>query len=112
MYKDILAKLYASLQSLEKCLHNSKQMLSVQKQQPSLLWQTIDQQESVLQHMRRVLTILQFEFAKENWTGIARQIQLFTGLQDMVRPDIMFTFAALANNEVALQVSDSDLPAH
>lgn len=106
MEQETISRLYASLQSLEKCLEHSKRMLVEQKSQPSLVWESLYQQERVLKHMRRVMNILQLESAKQNWNNVSRQIRIFTGLQAMVRPEIMHAFSALSNRELVFQLSE------
>ncbi len=110
--RETLFKLYASLQSLEKCHENSKRMLSSQLSQPAIVRSSLAQQAEVLVKMRRTANKLQFELARDDWASAGRSLRVFAGLQALVRPDIVSTFSALANDELALQLCENEALYH
>lgn len=112
MKTDLITRLFATVQSLEKCLENSKRMLTEQKGQPRSVHTSITQQEKVVRQMRRTANKLQFAVAKNNWQSAIREVRIFEGLWNMVRPEIVATFSALANHQVAIQFSESEAVVH
>ena len=97
--KEKTVHLFATLQALEKCLANSKKMLEEQKDQPLSMHTAVFQQGRLLREMRRTLNCLQLHIAKNEWPQAVRAMQIFYGLNSMVRPNIMASFSALANGE-------------
>lgn len=97
MGKELLAHIFSSLQSLERCLDNSNRLYGEQKHELKDVRQSLDEQEKVLRHMRRVANRLQLEVACDDTEKLARSLQIFYGLSTMVRPEVLATFQLLAS---------------
>ena len=108
----MIVHVFASVQGLEKCVLHSRKMLAEQRHQPAVVQNSIEAQERVLKQMRRAANRLQLELVNEDWVNAVRSLNIFYGLCNMARPEILATFSALANGQVCLQLSDQGATCH
>lgn len=94
MSQELLSHVFGSLQGLEKTISDIKDA-STSKPQLEAVPADLREQERVVRHMRRVANRLQFEFACGDWKNIVRSLNIFYGLNSMVRPSVMAVYAAL-----------------
>jgi len=73
---------------------------------------SLTEQRKVIRQMRRTANKLQIQLAQENWNEVVRSLQIFYGLRQIVRPEIMATFQSLANKELKLSVMSEDTVIH
>ena len=104
--------LFAAVQGMERCVARCEKMLGEQTYQPSSVATSIAEQRRILREMRRSANKLQLEIAKKDWNGAVRSIQIFYGLNNMVRPEILATFSALANKRIAYQFTETEDTIH
>ena len=110
--RKVLAAVFSSLQGLEKCVQTSKRLHNALPSPSNLVAQAIKDQNCVLSQMRRTANKLQLQFASDDWDDIVRSLQVFYGLRQMVRPEIMSTFQSLANKELKLPKINQDAVIH
>ena len=108
----MIAHIFASVQGLEKCVIHSRRMLNEQRHQPSAVQISIAEQERILKQMRRAANRIQLEFANEDWLNAVRSLNIFYGLCQMARPEILSTFSALSNGQVCYQLNDQGATCH
>jgi len=99
MKQTILVNIFSTLQSLEKVASQNRQMAQGYTSKMPSTSSSLDQQEQVLRKMRRTANRLQFEFVTNNWDAAVRLLNVFYGLNHMVRPEIMTSFASLVNKQ-------------
>lgn len=112
MDTSIVIHVFAAIQALEKCLENSRRMLKEQRQQPLSVHTSLLQQTRMLRSMRQAANTLQLDVARRDWVSAVRTLQIYYGLNKMVRSEIMGTFSALANREICLQFHDGESISH
>ena len=110
--KKVLAAVFSSLQGLEKCVQTSTRLSSALPKSSNLVSKAINDQKQILGQMRKTANKLQLELASEEWDNIVRSLQIFYGLRQMVRPEIMSTFQGLANKELKLPNISADAVVH
>lgn len=106
MSHEIITHVFASLQSLEKNMSAIKQLASEQKHPDKEITTMVPQQEEVLATMRRTANHLQLHVAKKDSRNIVRSLQIFYGLHQMVRPDILKTFGKLTRERTLNAVTE------
>ena len=107
MSKQLLAHIYSSLQSLEKCSgENKTAMLTATERSPVRVHEVLEH-DKVLRQMRRTASRLQLDLARKDWKNAHRSLEIFYGLHSMVRPEIVSTFSALNNVPNPFQAIDS-----
>lgn len=91
--KNLLANIFSVIQTLEKRLEQSREMLAVAPKtaDEEAMLKSLDEQSRIVAHMRRVANKLQLELASSNWTATVRSLRIFYGLHHMVRPEILQT---------------------
>lgn len=112
MKKEMVVHMFATVQSLEKCVAQNRRMLAESNTQPGHARAAVEQQQRVLTQMRRVANRLQLLLVKKDWVEIVRLTSVFYGLNSLVRPEIMSMFSALANDEVYFQFAEARGQAH
>jgi|GEM_PF-6694938 len=112
MDSQIIVHVFAAIQALEKCHDNSRRMLGEQKTQPLSVHTALLQQSRILRAMRQSANNLQLELARKDWIKATRSLKIYYGLNNMIRPEIMATFSALANGEICLQLNDAQSMCH
>jgi len=110
--KKVLAAVFSSLQGLEKCVQTSSRLQNSLDNPANLIARSISDQKQILSQMRRTANKLQLELASDDWDDIVRSLQVFYGLRQMVRPEIMATFQSLANKELKLPHISQDAVVH
>ncbi len=110
--KKLLVTVFSSLQGLEKCVESSKKMMVRDLTHSKELAESLREQTSIINKMRRAANKLQLQIAAENWNEATRSLQIFYGLRKMVRPEIMSTFQALANKNSAIPCKKNDASIH
>jgi len=99
MNNQIIMRIFGSLQGLERCLKQVKQLLPSEQDSVQDIVRLIPQQEEALLKMRRLANKLQLEIAKKNWPAAVRTMQIIYGLNHMIRADLHAAFAKLTNAE-------------
>lgn len=99
MSRELLAHVFSSLNGLEKTISDVKGMCNVSERTRREYAHDIEQQERVVQHMRRSANKLQLIFAHRDSIGAIRELQIYYGLNAMVRPSVMRIYAELANTK-------------
>ena len=99
MNPELITHVFASLQSLEKCLSTVKKLLPGQEEDYSDIARILPEQERVLQQMRRIANKLQLEVARGDWAGGVRSLKIFYGLNHMIRFDLLHAFSTLSRKE-------------
>lgn len=112
MSKELLAHIFSSLQSLEKCLENSKRMYALEPVKATYIAEALTQQTEVLGQMRRVANKLQLDIAAQDVSQINRSMQIYYGLTSIVRPEILSTFRSLANGKGNLELAEQHSLVH
>jgi len=110
--KKILAAVFSSLQGLEKCVQTSVRLHNASERQTRITADSLREQARVLNQMRKEANLLQLRLASDSWDDIVRSLQVYYGLRQMVRPEIMSTFQGLANSEVKLSGISSNTVVH
>jgi hypothetical protein len=112
MSKQLLAHIYSSLQSLEKCAgENKTAMLTEQEKSPVRVHDVLEQ-DKVLRHMRRAANRLQLDLARKDWSNAHRSLEIFYGLHSMVRPEIVSTYSAIRKMPNPFHAIDSKAVFH
>lgn len=96
MNTSLVTHVFASLQSLEKCLGNVKKMLPSQTDSCDELKKVVPEQEKILEQMRRIANKLQLEVARNDLGSAVRTLKIFYGLNHMIRGDVMNAFSKLS----------------
>lgn len=112
MKRNLVVAVFASLQGLEKCVEGSKRMFLELDCKPYHIAEALEEQGRVLKQMRHTAIRLQLQLAKNDWTSSVRSLQIFYGLRQMVRPEIMASFRGLANEELAMPSIESTATVH
>lgn len=99
MNRILITQVYASLLSLEKRLHDVKQMLSVSKNKHYDIEEMIPQYEQAISDMRKNANLLQLYIVKKDWDNIVRTMETFYGLSYLIRGDVLTSFGRLSRNE-------------
>jgi hypothetical protein len=99
MNTDIAIHVFASLQGLEKTFGTIKQELQNKKDLSEELLASLPKQEEILVDMRRAANLLQLHLAKKDWVAAIRSLQIYYGLNHLVRPDIIKAFGTLASEK-------------
>ena len=99
MNRILITQIYASLLSLEKRLHDVKQMISTSKHKHADIENMIPQYEKVISQMRRNANLLQLHIAKKNWDEIVKTMETFYGLSYLIRGDVLTAYGRLSRNE-------------
>ena len=110
--RKVLAAVFSSLQGLEKCVQTSNRLYGAQNSTSDIISSALTDQARVLKLMRRTANKLQLQFASEDWDKIVKSLQVFYGLRQMVRPEIMATFQTLANKELKMPSISNDAVVH
>jgi hypothetical protein len=99
MNAQLIGHVFATLQSLERCMANVKKMLPAQEGNYPEIVKIVPEQERVLQQMRRVANLLQLETARNDWPTAVRSLKIFYGLNHMIRNDLMTAFTKLSQQQ-------------
>ncbi len=113
MDNELIKRVFAIVQALEKCHRSSRRMAESNPSRSGMnhssksgtelnrkIDEALNQQEEMLIRMRRQANKLQIFFARKDWLETVHTLQIFYGLNHMVRPEIMATYATLANGGV------------
>ena len=109
----MLPRVFAIVQGLEKCLSASQRMLACERRSlaPRYAAPLLEQANTLLK-MRRAANHLQLEFANQSWAQVVRTLQIFDGLHQIARPEIMNTYSTLANGIQTHCIDDAKAPRH
>ena len=99
MNNQVIMRIFGSLQGLERCLKQVKQLLPADRESVKEITHLIPQQEAALIKMRRLANLLQLEVAKKDWASAVRTMQLIYGLNHMIRSDLQAAFATLSQGQ-------------
>lgn len=99
MNRILITQVYASLLSLEKRLHDVKQMLSERKVKHPDIEGMVPEYEKAIGQMRKSANQLQLQIAKKDWRNIVRSMEVFYGLSFMIRGDVLSAYGRLSRNE-------------
>ena len=100
MNRILITQVYASLLSLEKRLHDVKQMLATTKIKYSDIEEMIPEYEKAISKMRKSANLLQLHIAKKDWDNIVRSMETFYGLSYLIRGDVLTAYGRLQRKEV------------
>jgi hypothetical protein len=109
---NMITAVFSSLHGLEKCVESSQKMFAGELAGSIIVERSLNQQRKVIVQMRRTANKLQIQLAQENWGEVVRSLQIFYGLRQIVRPEIMATFQSLANKELKLSAMSEDTVIH
>lgn len=112
MKKNLIIAVFASLQGLEKCVEGSNKMYTSADSKPYFVAESLSQQSETLKKMRHSAIRLQLHLARDDWDQAVRSLQIFYGLRQMVRPDIMATFRGLANQALDMPQIEEHVVMH
>lgn len=110
--KKVIAAVFSSLQGLEKCVQTSVRLHNASSRQSKIIADSLREQARILNQMRKEANRLQLRMASEDWDETVHSLQVYYGLRQMVRPEIMSTFQGLANSEVKLPGIGSETVVH
>lgn len=116
--RELVHTVFSSLQALERCLLECRQMLQngsrfqVNRQQKELYLDLLLDQQRIIHSMRRTANKLQFELASNNWEAAVRHINLFYGMNHLVRPEIQGIYLALTNRSANARTYGPKMPMH
>jgi len=96
MDNSTVTRAFATLQALEKCHANSEKMTRQASDTSSTVLAGLLEQKKVLTSMRRVANRLNLEVARSDVRATHRSLQIFYGMNALVRPEILATFQLLA----------------
>jgi hypothetical protein len=99
MNAQLIGHVFATLQSLEKCMANVKKMIPGQEASCPEITKIVPEQERVLLQMRRMANMLQLETARNDWPSAVRSLKIFYGLNHMIRNDLMTAFTKLSQQQ-------------
>lgn len=110
--RKIVGFLFSALHSLERCHRHSIGLLAAQPYQPETVAAGLEEQRRVLHAMKQ--TVEQIDSASLNGSDLetARLLQVFYGLNAMVRPDVIATFSSLAKGRVHFDLNDATSVIH
>ena len=113
MNPEIVTHIFGTLQSLEKSLTFVKAGMANSSGSKAEVASTLEQQEKVLNHMRRAANKLQFQVARSDWSEAVRTMKIFYGLHHMVRADIVSAKAKMSKHTpAASRTPFGDKPKH
>ena len=107
MTNQVIMRIFGSLQGLERCLRQVKQLLPENQEAIRDIAYLIPQQEQALKKMRRLANTLQLQIAKKDWKNAVRTMQIFYGLNHMIRSDLLGAFAKLSGAEKVPLAADT-----
>ncbi|MCB0343693.1 MAG: hypothetical protein KDD66_01175 [Bdellovibrionales bacterium] len=110
--KKIIAFLFSALHSLERCHMHSNNLLEAQPYQPETVKSGLLEQAKVLAAMKHTAEQIHFASQAGSQAEAARLMQIFYGLNAIVRPDIVATFSSLAKGRVHFDLSDNNAVVH
>ena len=96
MTKKRIHKVFASINSYERCITLSRQLAEKKAFGDDEIEQSLLKQEEIIAQMRRAANKLQFEFAQKDWQSVRRSLDIIYGLGNMVRPEVSAMFKRLA----------------
>lgn len=97
--REMVHHTYSVIHQLEQFLDNVKRLISERKTELPDLPVSVQEQERILQQMRRIANKLQLEIAKSNWPGVVRTLRIFYGMNQMIRPELVATLIALSTDK-------------
>ncbi len=100
MKTEIAIHVFASLQGLEKTFETVKSQALERKSEHAEVISMLPKQEEILIDMRRAANLLQLNIAKKDWFAAVRSLQIFYGLNQLVRPDILKAFGNITVSAV------------
>jgi hypothetical protein len=103
MNKELIPHVFASVQSLERYLTNIHNMLTDNETEKREIRAALPQMEKMVRQMRRVANKLQLEVAAEDTNAVNRSLQIFYGLNHMIRPEILAAFLKLTNGSQQIE---------
>ena len=101
MTAELVTHVFASLQSLEKKLEQTKKLLPEQNEQYRETAEQLPKQEEILGQMRKVANLLQLQTAKGQWEPAVRSLKIFYGLNHMVRTDVMKAYGVARGTQLS-----------
>ncbi|MCB0322232.1 MAG: hypothetical protein KDD69_01630 [Bdellovibrionales bacterium] len=102
MNPQLVTHVFASLQGLEKSMGTIKRLLPLFREEGAEFACLVPKQEEILAHMRRTANLLQLQMAKGENHAAVRSLQIFYGLHQMVRPDILRAFGTLSRGQASI----------
>lgn len=111
MDKRIITHVFAAVQSLEKCLSKTKELLPEAgpeaAEERRALELLVPQQEEALLKMRRTANRLQMEMARSDWNSATRSLRIFYGLNHLIRRDVLKSHSKLAGTPSRYLVTET-----
>ncbi|MFN8389100.1 MAG: hypothetical protein U0136_02275 [Bdellovibrionota bacterium] len=101
MNKELIPHVFASVQSLERYVQNIRSLIGDSSSEHESIRAACPDFERVVKQMRRVANKLQFEVAADDNAAIVRSLQIFYGLNHMVRPEVITAFLTLTRGKEA-----------
>lgn len=106
MQKEIVYRVFSTVQSLEQQVENLKNQLGLNPKTNEKHLSQIAEFEAVIKSMRRTANKLQIEAAKKDASPSVRLLKIFYGLNYMVRPEVLKASMSLFSDS-PIQISNA-----
>ena len=103
MSQPVLAHLFGALLTLERGVEELQKLLP-EGETPEPFHGELEQVVRVVGQMRITANNLQLQIAQQDWSGTARSLEMFYGLNSMVKPELIALFQRARSNCVGVQV--------
>ena len=111
MNKEIIPHVFATVMNLERYFGTIIAMIRDGSPEQKKLSSELPQIERIIKNMRQAANKLQFELAGNNEKAALRSLQIFYGLNHMVRPEILAAHRLVNNGIHAANASKKSAPA-
>lgn len=96
--ENIIQKLFASFEDLEKAISSAKNTLSTRDHVPVDILKRINSYDSILLKQKSLANSLCEHITNGNWDEVSRHVGLINGLSGMIRDDARAILQALSYN--------------
>ena len=105
MSQPVLAHLFGALLTLERGIEEIGKLIAEREVDPSFQAE-LAQISRIITQMRVTANTLQLQIAQHDWEGTTRSLEMFYGLNSMVKPELISLFQRLRANGGAARTLD------
>lgn len=105
MSQPVLAHLFGALLTLERGIEELNKLLP-EREVDQAFHGELEQVGRVIAQMRVTANNLQLQIAQHDWEGTTRSLEMFYGLNSMVKPELISLFQRLRSDASAARTLD------
>jgi len=109
MQNNIIDRLFASFEDLDKAITSAKKTLAARTEVPADIVRRLNSYDGILEKQRRLASELCDQINTGNWDEVTRLVTLINGLSAMIRDDARAILSALSLNTDPKQEEEEDL---